>query len=290
MRTAHLCRLAVAAATVLMITASRVASAQTPEPLEERVRQLYASADYEQALSILGIADEPMVLQYRALCLLALGRQEDAKGVLEVLVAASPEFTISAEEMPPRFVTLLSQTRRQLLPVILRRRFAEARELYQARAYDRAVPRFEQVVALSSEADVRDVDGVSDLRLLAEGFVDLAKAPQAARPQVTVSGTASPSPTPALRPTTTPPVAVRQDMPPWPVEAGTIARPMMGAVRVQIDSVGRVKSATMVKSIDPRYDTRLLAATRFWEYRPGTVNGVSTESETVVEIRVNPRR
>ena len=288
--TAYLRRLAVTAATVLMITASLVATTQTPEPLAERVRQLYASADYEQALSILGNADEPPLQQYRALCLLALGRHEDAKGVLEALVAASPEFTTSAEEMPPRFVTLLSQTRRQLLPAILRRLFAEARELYQAKAYDRAVPRFEQVVALSSEADVRDVDGVSDLRLLAEGFVDLAKAPQAARPQATASAAATPPPTPAVRPTMTLPVAIKQEMPPWPVEAGTIPRPMVGAVRLQIDSIGRVKSATMVKSIDRRYDTRVLAATRSWEYTPGTMNGVSVESETVVEIRVNPRR
>lgn len=290
MRTAHLYRLAVAAATVLMITASRVASAQTPEPLEERVRQMYASADYEQVLSMLGNAEEPTAQQYRALCLLALGRQEDAKGVLEVLVAASPEFTISAEEMPPRFVTLLSQTRQRLLPAILRRLFAEAREQYQAKAYDRALAQFEKLVALSSEADIRDVDGISDLRLLAEGFVDLAKAPQASKPQVTASVAAPPTPNPAVRSTTTPPVAVKQEMPPWPAEAGNIAFPMVGAVRLRIDSSGRVTSATMVKSIDSRYDTRLLAATRFWEYTPGTVNGVSIESESVVEIRVNPRR
>ena len=102
MRTAYLRRSAVVSATVLMISAPLVASSQTPEPLEARVRQLYAAAEYEQALSILGNAEAPAVQQYRALCLLALGRQEDAKGVLEALVAASPEFTIPAEDMPPR--------------------------------------------------------------------------------------------------------------------------------------------------------------------------------------------
>ena len=62
---------------------------------------------------------------------------------------------------------------------MLKKLFAEAREQYQAKAYDRAVPLFEKVLNLSEAEDVRALDGVSDLRVLSEGYVDLVKAPQA---------------------------------------------------------------------------------------------------------------
>jgi hypothetical protein len=49
-------------------------------------------------------------------------------------------------------------------------------------------------------------------------------------------------------------------------------------------------SAVMAKRIDPRYDARVLAATRFWEYTPATQDGVPVESESFVEINISPTR
>ena len=46
----------------------------------------------------------------------------------------------------------------------------------------------------------------------------------------------------------------------------------------------------MLRSIEPRYDARVLAATHFWEYRPATENGVPVETESVVEFNINPTR
>ena len=59
--------------------AGTLVSAQSQESLELRVRDLYASAEYDQALTAIGDSQDPAAQQYRALCLLALGRQADAE-------------------------------------------------------------------------------------------------------------------------------------------------------------------------------------------------------------------
>jgi TonB family protein len=141
--------------------------------------------------------------------------------------------------------------------------FAEAREDYRAKAFDRALPKFKRVLALSAEPEA----------------VAAAVAAPVAPPPATA---------PARRPSQ-PAAAIRQDMPPWP--AGTPVRTTLsGSVRVKINTSGRVMSATIVRSIEPRYDAFVLAATHFWEYRPATENGVPVESESVVEININPTR
>jgi TonB family protein len=289
------------------------------EPLDERVPKLYASAEYEEVLTLLGNTTGSEAQLYRALCFLALGRQPEAEKAVAGLVSDAPDFTVSTEEVPPRFVTLLTETRRERLPTILRQVFTEAREHYQAKTYAEALERFEQIVAITSQPDVRDVEEIADLRILAEGFIDLAKASSvparsapespratpaasAARPPAAASSAPSPgSPTAAPASsstapgvatttpvTTTQPVAVRREIPPWPAEAGSVSAASAGAVRVQISSTGSVTSASMVKRIHPRYDLLVLAAARDWQYRPATLNGVPVASESVVEIRVNP--
>ena len=167
-----------------LAVAGALVSAQSQDSVELRVRDLYASAEYDQALSVIGNSQDPAAQQYRALCLLALGRQADAEAALERLIASAPEFTLSAEDMPPRFITMFAQQRREIVPGVLRKLFAEAREDYRAKAYDRALPQFKRVLALSSEAEVRDAEGVDDLRLLAESFIDIATASEAPKPEV----------------------------------------------------------------------------------------------------------
>jgi TonB family protein len=276
-----------------LAVAGALVSAQSQESLELRVRDLYASAEYDQALSAIGSSQDPAAQQYRALCLLALGRQAEAEKALEALIASAPEFGLSAEDMPPRFIALFAQQRREIVPGVLRKLFAEAREDYRAKAFDRALPQFKRVLALSSQPEVRDVEGVDDLRLLAESFIDIAAASEAPKPEAVAAAVAAPvAAPPATAPARRPPLpaaAVRQEMPAWP--AGVPVRTALsGSVRVRINTSGRVTSAAMVRSIEPRYDARVLAATHFWEYRPATENGVPVETESVVEININPTR
>lgn len=285
MRSLHLGRVAVAAL-MLTVAGPAAAPAQTLEKVEDRVRKLYSSAAYEDALALVGDSAEPGVQQYRVLCLLALGRQQEAKAALDALVTAAPDFAVS-EDMPPRFVTMLGQTRQQVLPSILRGWFAEAREHYQKQAYDQARSRFERVLALTSHAAVKDMGSpadLRDLRLLADGYLELIKELDALKP---LPATAPLVPaTPVANAAATPPSAINQVVPPWPSEAGEIDLASVGLLHVRISRTGRVLSATMVKSVHPRYDWQLIASTKRWEYRPATLNGTPIESESTVEIRL----
>jgi TonB family protein len=273
-----------------------VASAAAQQPVDglaARAEKLYAAAAYEEVLSLLEQQSSPWAQQYRALCLLALGRQQDAEAAVEALVTAAPEFTSSVADVPPRFAALVTRVRREVLPDILLQLFADGREQYRGKAMDAAVARFERLIALSAGVELRDVAEVADLRLLAEGFLDLAKTPRtpAPPPQVSeVAATPAPPPvTPASPRPATPPVAMRQDIPPWP-SALSIRATHEGAVRIQISKEGRVTAASIVKSVHPRYDIQLLAATRFWSYIPATVDGLPVDSESVVQVRLKPPR
>jgi tetratricopeptide (TPR) repeat protein len=260
-----------------------LAAAQTRD---DRVRQLYAAAEYEQALEAIGAAADAPAEQYRALCLLALGRTAAAEASVVTLVSAFPDFAVSDTDAPPRFVAMVGRVRNELLPTILRRHFAEARELFQAKAYDQALPLFERVMELSAGPEARQVEGVEDLRLLAAGFIDLAKAPREVPRDATPAAATEASARAASPPTVTPPVARRQVVPPWPEEAGRLVFQRVGSVRVQVSDTGRVTGSTMIKSIHPAYDRRLLAAAMDWEYIPASLDGVPVESESTTEIRV----
>src|SRR5262245_56213725 len=73
-------------------------------------RALYAAAEYENALALLNKlrASGPMpeetssIEQYRAFCLIALGRREDADLAIAALLQGEPSFHPSDSETSPR--------------------------------------------------------------------------------------------------------------------------------------------------------------------------------------------
>src|SRR5262249_53481264 len=73
-----------------------------------RAKALYTSAAYDEALALLdgpdAIAgpDAIEAKQYRAFCLLALGRADDARKVIQEIVEADPSFQPSDAQMSPR--------------------------------------------------------------------------------------------------------------------------------------------------------------------------------------------
>jgi hypothetical protein len=275
--------------TALMLTAGAppVSAAQTTATLEERVRQLYASAAYEEALAVLGEAPDTVAQQYRVLCLLALGRQQEAKAALQTLVAAQPDFGES-EDLPPRVLTMLTEVRQQVLPNVLRTMFASAREHYQKQEYDEARASFERVAEISSHPDLRTRSEIAEFGLLAGGYIDIlddaqAKQRAAVRPSAGVGSSSSPPATTVA----TQPVAIRQALPAWPSEAGSPDLARVGLLHLRIGAKGEVLSARMIRGMDPRYDVRLVAAARGWQYEPATLNGVPVESESSVEVRLS---
>ena len=64
----------------------------------DAAKELYASAEYERALAMLDslkaseqtYADQQTIELYRALCLVATGKEADARGVMEGLVKLNP--------------------------------------------------------------------------------------------------------------------------------------------------------------------------------------------------------
>src|SRR5215213_1286768 len=76
----------------------------------EHVRTLYVAAAYAEALAAIPSPDsEPArtdLEQYRALCLLALGRDAEAVSAVERLVRDHPTFLPPASETTPRMLSI----------------------------------------------------------------------------------------------------------------------------------------------------------------------------------------
>src|SRR5262245_47898268 len=85
----------------------------------DSAKALYAAASYEEALAALdqlgGGPDSIQVNEYRALCLLALGRARDAEAPLQQIVSADPLYKIPAAEVSPRLVDLFHDVRKRAL-------------------------------------------------------------------------------------------------------------------------------------------------------------------------------
>ena len=235
-------------------------------------------------------------VDFKALCLLALGRTADASTAIESLVNASPTFIPSSEDAPPRFVELVTKVRQKLLPTVARRVFTEGRERYNEKQNEEAVKRFSLVLTLLKDPAFTDQNAKQDLETLATGFIDLAKA--ATTPVKVVAAPAEAVPPPsaapsaaaiAVPPRVVPPVALVQTVPPMPTDIA--ARPGAKLVLVvQIDAAGRVTAATVKESAHPRYDRIVTLATRDWRYTPATLNGLAIASEQIVTIQPQVRR
>ena len=309
----------------LVLASTSLTAGQVPDTLM-KAKTLYADASYDEALVVLKGSEAAEAHQYRALCLIALGRTQEAEKALEALVNTSPTYAMADAELPPRIVAMYAQTRRRIMPAVVMRLFAEARADFQAKNMTGARDKFEKVQTLTHDPAMADSDDTVDLQLLVASYIDIVKnaapAPVQAGP-VLVGTFAAPAPiTPSPVVTTAPatagtrpavlPASSSSTMAATPatavapratvsravVPASTIrqnlpaytgtgtARPMSGAVRVTIGVDGKVTKAVMEVPIEPRYDARVLAAARSWIYKPATVGGEPIQSEKIVQINI----
>jgi ketosteroid isomerase-like protein len=163
-----------------------------------RARELYRSAHYEQALEALAAVDAPADLDqadlYRALCFLALGRVPDVRRTLETLLARNPAFEATGEEIPPRMSGLLDDTRREILPDVLRGRFTDARGAYDRGDHADASARFTALLEVLQglrQPLANHAPLVADLQTLTEAYLSLIRSAAAGAPR---GGPAPPSP------------------------------------------------------------------------------------------------
>lgn len=267
-------------------------------------RDLYASAAYEDALTLLNrlrSADHPAgqsraIEQYRAFCLLALGRAADAERAIEAVVVAEPTYHPSDSDVSPRVRSAFTDVRRRMLPAIIQQQYAEAKARFDRKEWAAAASAFSQVLTALADPDVAadaKQSPLSDLRTLAVGFEELsakAAAPPPPPPAPVPVATPPPRPAPprvytAEDPSVVAPVTVKQAMPPFP---GQVMIPRTGRIELVIDENGLVESAVMTSSITSAYDTLALNASKSWRYKPATVNGAPVKFRKSVQIAIRP--
>jgi tetratricopeptide (TPR) repeat protein len=299
--------------------------ARADDRLAEALR-LYDDATYTRALEVLDqltvSEPSPRVHQYRALCLIALGRPDAAERAMADIVAADPFFALEAEAASPRIAAQFASVRRRLLPPLIRRGFADATAQYREGATARARQRFDDVLRLLDDPALQADQSLADLALVAGAFVELTKA-QTPPPSIAVisrpivvapalpviAAPADPAPAPPaasssavvasapgpMRVTASAPaafepaVAMVRPLPRWtPPDPRTATRAYSGAIALEVDVNGRVVAAASKKTIHPAYDPVVLAAARQWVFQPARQNGRPIKSEITVEIELLP--
>jgi tetratricopeptide (TPR) repeat protein len=243
---------------------------------------LYAQAAYEQALALLdrldpktsaSLEEGQAIWRYRALCLIALGRSADAEGAIEEMVRVDPGADVD-EELPPRLQELVKEVRARVVRDVVRQGYERGRDLYGRAEHAAAAAELERVIALLDDRtlSLTKEPSFADVRLLADGFLRLAKA---APPASSTTPVSEPRPTPPAEPAASsdaafvPPVPILQDIPPFNRSAGSgfMAR-NEGDLDVDVSADGRVVNARVVSSIHPVYDLILAAAAKTWKYQP----------------------
>jgi hypothetical protein len=148
-------------------------------------RDLYAAAEYEGALELLNSlqpgAHEPeerrAIEQYRAYCLLALGRSADAEKAIAAAVTATPLYKPTGADASPSMRLAFSDVRRRMLPSIIQEKYAAAKTAYERKNFALAATVFGEVVDAMADPDLADAVSrppLADLRVLAAGFRDLS--------------------------------------------------------------------------------------------------------------------
>jgi tetratricopeptide (TPR) repeat protein len=266
-------------------------------------RDLYVAASYEEALAMLGRldsentqpADRMAANQYRAFCLLALGRMSEAERAIEAVLTVDLLYRPADALMSPRLRSAFAGVRQRLLPSIVQQEYLRARAAYDRGDFPSAVAQFDRVLKALADPDLGAAAGNSplvDLRTLATGFRDLsvkAAAPPPAPPAPAVAVAAAPPPVRMIYGGTEPglsaPVTLRQLLPPF---QGDMTALRDGILEVIISESGDVEWAGMRSPITARYDTTLVAAAKTWKYQPAMMNGTPVRYRKFINVSIKP--
>ena len=291
-------------------------------------RQLYGSAEYKDALSMLdGLLktnpapqDRQTIDLYRTFCLVALGSMNEATAAVDAMITRDPLYHPNLDEVPPRLRTLFRDARVRLLPGIIQQRYLAAKAAFDRNDLRVATEGFTQLLIALADPDIASAARqapLTDIKTLATGFNDLAIRALAPPPLPQVGSTPAASGPPTVspsRPTLAPPVAapaaavaskgvsgpgIYTSATPGIVEPAVIRQtlpqyegllrfPKRGVIEVVIDETGGVQSASMIESVDPGYNRTVLGAAKAWTYRPARLNGTPVNFRKRIEITVSP--
>ena len=282
----------------------------------EAAKELYASAEYESALAMLNelrSTDRPREEQqsielYRVLCLVATGKETDARGAMEGLVTRNPMFRPTSD-LPPRVRNTYAETRKKLLPAAVQAAYQEAKAAFDIKDFTGAERGFALVLQVLADPDM-DVAAskspLSDIRMLATGFHELsakgAIPPEPVAPAPVPALVPAPAPSPVVQElppppprvakvynasdgNVVPPLTLHQQIPPF---RGQVREAQVGIIEVVVDTMGGVESAAMIASINPQYDRQALAAARLWQYQPARLDGVPVKYVKRIQVNLVP--
>ena len=276
-------------------------------------KDLYASAAYEDALATLGRLDgatsatvSRQIDEYRAFCLFALGRTDEAESVAEALVRRQPLATLDTADTSPRLERMFSDVQKRLLPSLIREQFRTARSEIDRKNFSTAEPPLTEARLMIAEAQrlgVKD-DGLGDLSVLVEGFLQLIRSSaERPAPKAEAVATAAVNTTPAPPPVAVPPAAlarsasaaasaaavytiadegvsppitIDQRVPAMDPQLQTIARSTKksGMLDIVIDESGRVAETTVRRSLNASFDSLVVRTATRWRYQPARKDGV----------------
>jgi TonB family protein len=272
----------------------------------QAAQTLYASASYDEALALLDRLQEQQlppqdvrsVQQSRALCLLALGRAQDAEVAIAAVVNTDPLYRPDESTASPRVRTAFRDVRMRLLPGIIKSRYNAARALYDEQRWNDAIPALQEVQSLAADQDLTDEQRkeVTEYKVLADGFLKLAEA-AAAPPPPPPAPAPEPQPTAPSPPATdydrvfdstdsavTLPATIKQDMPAWIRRSNPLPGP--GTVEIIISKTGIVERATILHGMANFYDRQVLDATKNWRYQPAQLDGQPVRFKKQIRITV----
>jgi tetratricopeptide (TPR) repeat protein len=315
---------------VWLVVGLASASAQSNQPLDD-AKTLYDSASFDEALQLLdGLGrtqpeiDVEEVQRYRALCLLALNRTNDAQKAIEIVFSRDPLYRLSPGEAPPRMQAAFAEVRKRLLPTVTEQLYASAKLSFDRKEYTLAATQFQDLLTFLDDDDAKSLPSMKEFRMLATGFHDLsasAAAVNVAKASPPVPAPAEPAPAPqtnarataanqtmaanqslaAAQAATTqpvtddtaggvlqPPVVIKQQMPIWVASKTLLPKGSTGKLRLIIDERGNVEEARMVESVHSVYDAMLISATRLWKYEPAKLDGRPVRYAKMIQIVLNP--
>ena len=170
---------------LIAVALTSAAGTATAQDMLANARAQYTSAEYETALATLNqmranglvTEDVPAVEQYRALCLLALGRSAEAEDAMAAAVAAVPSFSPSGSDVSPRVKSTFAEVRRRVLPSIVQQKYTEAKVAFDRKDFVGAGDGFAEVLRVLDDPDLATIASqppLADMRTLARGFKDLS--------------------------------------------------------------------------------------------------------------------
>jgi TonB family protein len=298
------------AAIVVALTVIRAIPLRAVDASLDAAITLYMSASYEEALVELARvapgADLDQADKYRALCLLGLNRPQEAQAAIERLVMRRPLLKVD-EKDSPKLVLMYREAQTRLLPGAAKALYTTAKEHFEHGEIAASAEEFRQVLAVIAEVGEAGRTSLADLKMLAEGFSNLAdrqlaavrtpvtpaRAPQVESAPPSRPGTAS-TETRSMRvfdstdPDVTPPLAIAQAMPVWAPRADGEKRRYSGTLEIIIDENGTVSSAVLTEPVYPSYDQQLLQAAKGWRYKPAQRAGQAVKYRRGVSIVLAP--